>query len=63
MCFGAFTAMDTRTEDRRNVNGHDVLGIDEIASTQQEFGASIPDGGYGWVILVASVFFQVFKYF
>lgn len=35
------------------------LKIDSVLSTQSELGPSIPDGGYGWIILLATMFFQV----
>lgn len=38
------------------------LAIDGIVSTQPELGPSIPDGGYGWVIFLATLFFQVSKF-
>lgn len=40
----------TRTEE---------LAIDGIVSTQPELGPSMPDGGYGWIVFVATLFFQV----
>lgn len=43
-------------EVRRSRN---ELVIDGIVSTQPELGPSMPDGGYGWVVFVATLFFQV----
>lgn len=40
----------------------EVLVIDGIVSTQPELGPSTPDGGYGWVVFVATLFFQVSEY-
>lgn len=37
------------------------LVIDGILSTQPELGPSLPDGGYGWVVFFATLFFQVSK--
>lgn len=37
----------------------DTLVIDGIVSAQPELGPNIPDGGYGWVIFIATLFFQV----
>lgn len=37
----------------------DTLVIDGIVSTQPELGPNIPDGGYGWVVFIATLFFQV----
>lgn len=33
--------------------------FDRVIATQPELGPSIPDGGYGWVVVVGSAFFQV----
>lgn len=41
------------------VANNDVLRLDSIISTQPNVGPAIPDGGYGWVIVVAVGFFQV----
>lgn len=38
----------------------DDLRLDGILSTQPELGPSIPDGGYGWLIFLATLFFQVY---
>lgn len=37
----------------------DTLVIDGIVSAQPELGPNIPDGGYGWVVFVSTLFFQV----
>ncbi|KAG5886056.1 hypothetical protein JTB14_009505 [Gonioctena quinquepunctata] len=37
---------------------HEELVIDSVLSTQPELGPSVPDGGYGWVIFLATLFFQ-----
>ncbi|XP_050498383.1 uncharacterized protein LOC126879418 [Diabrotica virgifera virgifera] len=34
------------------------LAIDSVVATQSELGPSIPDGGYGWVVFIATLFFQ-----
>lgn len=36
-----------------------VLRIDNIISTQPNIGPNIPDGGYGWVIVMSVSFFKV----
>ncbi|CAH0551298.1 unnamed protein product [Brassicogethes aeneus] len=42
------------------VRDNDVdLVIDGVLSTQPELGPSIPDGGYGWVVFIGSLFFQL----
>lgn len=33
--------------------------LDRVITTQPELGPSIPDGGYGWVVVLGSMFFQV----
>lgn len=35
------------------------LVIDGIVSTQPEIGPTLPDGGYGWVVFISTLFFQV----
>ena len=35
------------------------LRLDRVLSSQPELGPSIPDGGYGWVVLVGIAFFYV----
>lgn len=35
------------------------LHLDNVLSTQPELGPNIPDGGYGWVVVIASIFFHV----
>lgn len=43
-------------------DGHnEELVIDGVLATQPELGPSIPDGGYGWVVFFATLFFQVGK--
>lgn len=43
-----------------NVLGdNSVLRLDSIISAQPNIGPNIPDGGYGWVIVVTFAFFQV----
>lgn len=37
----------------------EALVIDGIVSTQPELGPTMPDGGYGWVVFVSTLFFQV----
>ncbi|CAH1114543.1 unnamed protein product [Psylliodes chrysocephalus] len=34
------------------------LTIDSVVSTQPELGPNIPDGGYGWLVFFATLFFQ-----
>lgn len=33
--------------------------LDRVVATQPELGPSIPDGGFGWVVVLGSAFFQV----
>ncbi|XP_044746089.1 uncharacterized protein LOC123307734 [Coccinella septempunctata] len=40
-------------EDRNSV-------IDDVLSSQRELGPKVPDGGYGWVVFVVTLFFQIF---
>ncbi|GLV44693.1 hermes [Carabus blaptoides fortunei] len=35
------------------------LRIDTVVASQPELGPSVPDGGYGWIILIASLILQV----
>ena len=35
------------------------MKIDSVLTTQPELGPHIPDGGYGWLVLLATSFFQV----
>lgn len=42
----------------RNQNQENLV-IDSMLSTQPELGPNIPDGGYGWVVFLATLFFQV----
>lgn len=39
-------------------NNHSELQIDKVLSSQPELGPNVPEGGYGWLILAASAFFQ-----
>ncbi|GJQ76572.1 hypothetical protein Trydic_g2269 [Trypoxylus dichotomus] len=41
------------------IQNRDRLKIDSVLSTQSELGPSIPDGGYGWVIVLTTMFFQL----
>ncbi|CAG9859459.1 unnamed protein product [Phyllotreta striolata] len=34
------------------------LALDSVVTTQPELGPSIPDGGYGWLVFLATLFFQ-----
>lgn len=38
---------------------NEELVIDEIVSTQPEIGPKMPDGGYGWIVFLATLFFHV----
>ncbi|VEN58038.1 unnamed protein product [Callosobruchus maculatus] len=48
-------------EDNRDTRPSraDGLAIDGVLSTQPELGPSVPDGGYGWVVFLATLFFQI----
>lgn len=35
------------------------LRLDRVVTSQPELGPSVPDGGYGWIILIASLILQV----
>lgn len=35
------------------------LAIDNVLSAQPELGPIVPDGGYGWIVFLATSFFQV----
>ncbi|KAJ3648298.1 hypothetical protein Zmor_020111 [Zophobas morio] len=48
---------ENRHGDNRRENLH-VLSIDEVVSTQPELGPSVPDGGFGWIVFIATLFFQ-----
>lgn len=37
------------------------LRLDNILSTQPDIGPNVPDGGYGWIVVLVSMFFQVHK--
>lgn len=37
----------------------DNLRLDKILSTQPELGPSVPDGGYGWIILIVTLILKV----
>lgn len=37
----------------------DRSALDRVVATQPELGPSIPDGGFGWVVVLGSAFFQV----
>lgn len=41
------------------IRREEVLVIDGIVSTQPEIGPTLPDGGYGWVVFISTLFFQV----
>ncbi|XP_018561764.1 uncharacterized protein LOC108903905 [Anoplophora glabripennis] len=45
------------TQTRREGHNEELV-IDGVLSTQPELGPSIPDGGYGWVVFLATLFFQ-----
>nr|XP_023016104.1 uncharacterized protein LOC111505511 [Leptinotarsa decemlineata] len=48
--------MNSVQQETRQQN--EELVIDSVLSTQPELGPSIPDGGYGWVVFMATLFFQ-----
>lgn len=48
--------MEERVERTPEHDG-DMI-IDNVLTTQPELGPTIPDGGYGWVVFLASLFFQ-----
>lgn len=39
--------------------GQTQLNIDSVVSSHWESGPTIPDGGFGWIVLVGSLLFQV----
>ncbi|ENN72031.1 hypothetical protein YQE_11320, partial [Dendroctonus ponderosae] len=41
----------------RNRSEGDLV-IDNVLSTQSELGPTIPDGGYGWIVFLVTLFFQ-----
>lgn len=43
--------------ETRNRSGD--LAIDHVLSTQSELGPTIPDGGYGWIVFLVTLFYQV----
>jgi hypothetical protein len=45
-------------DDHRRENEH-ALSLDDVITTQPELGPSIPDGGFGWVVFIGTLFFQV----
>lgn len=53
---------DHNNTNKRNENEL-RMNIDAILTTQPELGPTIPDGGYGWIVLIATLFFQVSKIF
>ncbi|KAH1000695.1 hypothetical protein HUJ04_012990 [Dendroctonus ponderosae] len=42
----------------RNRSEGDLV-IDNVLSTQSELGPTIPDGGYGWIVFLVTLFFQL----
>jgi MFS family permease len=44
-------------DDHRRENEH-ALSLDDVITTQPELGPSIPDGGFGWVVFIGTLFFQ-----
>ncbi|XP_050296878.1 uncharacterized protein LOC126736529 isoform X2 [Anthonomus grandis grandis] len=49
--------MSGRIDRRSNPNGD--LVIDNVLTSQPELGPSIPDGGYGWIVFVCTLFFHL----
>lgn len=45
--------------NERRTNTEQNTALDEVLTTQPELGPSIPDGGFGWVVFIATLFFQV----
>jgi len=51
--------MEVQTEgEERDAQPRDLV-IDNVLSTQPELGPIIPDGGYGWIVFIVTLFFQV----
>lgn len=44
--------------NRENENRQE-LKLDSIVSAQPNIGPNIPDGGFGWIIVIGVAFFQV----
>lgn len=47
---------------RNTKNTNSEMVIDNVISTQPELGPSVPDGGYGWVVFMATLCSQVRAY-
>ncbi|EFA07125.2 hypothetical protein TcasGA2_TC010116 [Tribolium castaneum] len=50
--------MSGENEPRSNRQVEHTLTLDEVLATQPELGPSIPDGGFGWVVFIGTLFFQ-----
>lgn len=54
--------MEVQTEGEERESQPRDLVIDNVLSTQPELGPVIPDGGYGWIVFIVTLFFQVSLY-
>lgn len=56
--FSTMNVENEHADDHRRGNEH-ALSLDDVITTQPELGPSIPDGGFGWVVFIGTLFFQV----
>lgn len=55
--------MTENNNQTRSNRQEQVLNLDDVLATQPELGPSIPDGGFGWVVFLGTLFFQVSESF